>query len=87
MQGACIFRYDNPVLIMYKEIEKNKVLFLVYTNYEAKYNYITSKELTNLIPLDAHHILTTLPYYQELHLTLRFWKILAFNVLNKYNIF
>ena len=87
MQGACVFRYDYPGLIMYKEIEKNCVLFVIYTNYTLKYNYITCKQLTNLIPVDSIHILTKLPYYNELHLTLRFWKIMAYNKLkNKINL-
>lgn len=85
MQGACVFSYEYPVLIMYKEIDKNCVLFVIYTNYTLKYNYITCKQLTNLIPLDAIHILTKLPYYNELHLTLRFWKIIAYNKLKNYN--
>ena len=85
MQGACVFRYNSPSLIMYKEIEKNHVLFVIYTNYTLKYNYITCKQLTNLIPLDAVHILTKLPYYNELHLTLRFWKIMAYNKLKNYS--
>lgn len=81
MQGGCIFTDNCPVLIMYKEIEKNRVLFVIYTNYTLKYSYITCKQLTNLIPVDAIHILTKLPYYNELHLTLRFWKIMAYNKL------
>jgi len=85
MQGACVFRYDYPVLIMYKEIEKNRILFVIYTNNTLLYNYITCKQLTNLIPVDSIHILTKLPYYNELHLTLRFWKIMALNKLNNYN--
>ena len=85
MQGACIIKRNNPVLLMYKEIEKNKVLFVVYTNNTLKYNYISSKQLTNLIPVDAVHILTKLPYYNEIHLTLRFWKIMVLNKLNNYN--
>ena len=32
MEGACVVRIDNPILIMYKEIDKNCVLFVVYTN-------------------------------------------------------
>jgi hypothetical protein len=52
---------------------------------QLKYNYITCKQLTNLIPVDSIHILTKLPYYNELHLTLRFWKIMALNKLNNYN--
>jgi hypothetical protein len=70
---------------MYKEIEKNRVLFVLYTNNTLKYNYITCKQLTNSIPVDSIHILTKLPYYNELHLTLRFWKIMALNKLNNYN--
>lgn len=85
MQGACVFSYEYPVLIMYKEIEKNRVLFVIYTNYTLKYNYITCKQLTNLIPIDAVHILTKLPYYNALDLTLRFWKIMAYNKLKNYS--
>lgn len=86
MQGACIVKYENPVLIMYKEIEKNLVLFVIYYNNTVKYNYISCKDLTNIIPVDAHHILTKLPYYGELELTLRFWKIIAYTRLKNKNI-
>lgn len=85
MEGACVFVRITPFLIMYKEIEKNRVLFVIYNNNILKYNYITSKQLTNLIPRDAVHILTKLPYYNELHLTLRFWKIMAYNKLKNYS--
>ena len=85
MEGACVFVRMTPFLIMYKEIEKNRVLFVIYNNNILKYNYITSKQLTNLIPVDAIHILTKLPYYNELDLTLRFWKIMAYNKLKNYN--
>ena len=85
MEGACVFVRMTPFLIMYKEIEKNRVLFVIYNNNILKYNYITSKQLTNLIPRDAVHILTKLPYYNELHLTLRFWKIMAYNKLKNYS--
>ena len=40
MQGACIVKYENPVLIMYKEIQKNRALFVIYYNNIVKYNYI-----------------------------------------------
>ncbi len=79
MQGACIYYYKGPVLIMYKEIENNKVLFVIYYNKTLKYNYITNRQLTKLIPIQSIHILTKLPYYNNLDLTLRFWKILVEN--------
>ena len=84
MEGACIFMRESPFLVMYKEITKNRVLFVIYNNCQLKYNYITSKELTKLLPKDAVHILTKLPYYYELHLTLRFWKIMVLNKLKHY---
>ena len=83
MQGACIVTYENPVLIMYKEIEKNRVLFVIYYNNTVKYNYISCKDLTNLIPVEAVHILTKLSYYGELELTLKFWKIQVYTRLKK----
>ena len=30
MEGACVFVRITPFLIMYKEIEKNRVLFVIY---------------------------------------------------------
>ena len=86
MEGACVFVRTTPFLIMYKEIEKNRVLFVIYNNNMLKYNYITTKQLTNLLPRDAVHILTKLPYYNELHLTLRFWKIMAYNKFKNYGL-
>ena len=85
MEGVCIFYYKGPVLIMYKEIEKNKVLLVIYYNRSLKYTYITNRQLTNLIPRESVHILTKLPYYNNLDLTLRFWKILIYNKLIRFH--
>lgn len=87
MQGVAIFRDNNnvPVIFMYKEINKNKILLVIYYNRNLKYNYVDCKMITKLIPSDAIHIITSLPYYNDINLTLRFWKIMIYNRLKNYN--
>ena len=81
MEGACIITYDSPILIIYKEISKNNILLVIYCDKQLKYTNITCKQLTNIIPVDAIHILTKLPYYNDLNITLKFWKIKVYNKL------
>ena len=64
MEGACVYvdQSQNSVLVMYKEVKKNKVLHLTYSNGTSHYQFITTKLLTQLLPHDCVHILYSLPY-------------------------
>ncbi len=65
---------------MYKKVEKNKVLHLNYSNGNSYYQFITTKLLTQLIPLDCVHILYSLPYLPDsLETTLDNWISIGIN--------
>ena len=91
MEGACVYFNKNyhSVLVMYKEIEKNKVLYFTYSNGVCYYKFITSKLLTQLLPHNCVHILYYLPYLPaSLETTLNNWISIAIyrlNMLNKEN--
>lgn len=88
MEGACVYvdQKKNPVLVMYKEVEKNKVLHLSYSNGTSHYQFITSKLLTQLLPHDSVHILYSLPYLSDsLETTLNNWISIGINKLNTLN--
>ncbi len=87
MEGACVYNnYNNQVILfMYKEYNKNKIFLLVYKNYKLYYQYTTNKILTNILPRDAVHILTNLPFYiNNLSYTINIWRELALHALNNY---
>ena len=88
MEGACVYinNLNQSTLIMYKEFENNKVFYLSYCNNNLNFTYITTKELTNILPKDCIHILTRL-YIDcySLENTLNIWKNLALNALLKYD--
>ena len=88
MEGACVYvdQRQNSVLVMYKEVEKNKVLHLTYSNGISHYQFITGKLLTQLLPHDCFHILYSLPYLPEsLETTLNNWISIVINKLNILN--
>ena len=88
MEGACVYvdQKKNPVLVMYKEVEKNKVLHLSYSNGTSHYQFITSRLLTQLLPHDCVHILYSLPYLSDsLETTLNNWISIGINKLNTLN--
>lgn len=93
MEGACVYinKYDKPVLVMYKEIRElkeinNNVIFIVrYSEKTLDYGYINDKNLTVVLPTNCIHILTCLPYLDDIYETLNIWKILAVCRLNSLN--
>jgi len=88
MEGACVYfnKNNHSVLVMYKEIEKNKVLYFSYSNGVCYYKFITSKLLTQLLPDNCVHILYCLPYLpSSLETTLNNWVSIAINRLNMLN--
>ena len=63
MEGAYVYNNNNySVLVMYKEISIDSILFVIYSNYELKYAYISAKNFIKIKPSECIHILTVLPY-------------------------
>jgi hypothetical protein len=89
MEGACIYinSLNESTLLIYKEYSNNKVFLLYYVNYKLYYSFITTKMLTNIIPVDCIHILTKLPFYQNLEKTIEIWRLLVLNELKNNNNF
>lgn len=86
MEGVCIYLENNiPIISMYKSIYCNKVLHVIYHDKKLNYCIITTKELTNILPRNAIHILTKLPYCKTLNDTLSSWRIIVLNKLLKIN--
>lgn len=89
MEGACVFVDENnfSTLLMYKEI-KNKLIFCVKYNFlEFKVTYINIFDFFSLIPDNSIHILSKLPYINDIDSTLDVWKNMALNKLNFLNRF
>lgn len=90
MEGACIYinSLNESTLLIYKEYSNNEVFLVYYVNYNLYYSFITSKMLTNIIPSDCIHILTSLPfYYNNLEKTIEIWRILVLHKLKNKNNF
>ena len=87
MEGACVYNDScyNPVLVMYKEFEKNKVLYFIYTSQNSYHQIIETKVLTQILPNNCIHILTYLPYFDDLIYTLNTWVSIATNRLKLLN--
>ena len=83
MQGAAIYRNDNnePTILMYKEYFTNLVFFVMFCNKKLSYQFITTKQLTEIIPRDCIHILTALPFNKNINITLKLWNLLIKNRL------
>lgn len=88
MEGACVYinNFNIPTLIMYKEYSNNKVLYVTYNKFTFDFFYISTKQLTNIIPKDSLHILTCLPIdNNSLQNTLNMWKNLALDAILNYH--
>lgn len=71
---------------MYKEYSNNKVLYVTYNKFTFDFFYISTKQLTNIIPKDSLHILTCLPIdNNSLQNTLNMWKNLALDAILNYH--
>ena len=75
MEGACVYNDScyNPVLVMYKEFEKNKVLYFIDTSQNSYHQIIETKVLTQIY--NNLFFLTYLPYFDDLIYT----KYMGFN--------
>lgn len=77
MQGACVYlsTCNNPTIIMYKELitEPGKVITVFYRNKKVIYKLISTKLLTNIIPINSIDILTKLPYYNDINFMINTW--------------
>ena len=69
MQGACVYTsiHNIPTIIMYKELifEPGKVIIVLYRNKYLLYKIISTKLLTNIIPINSIDIFirTNQPFY------------------------
>ena len=93
MQGACLYTINENnvyynILFIYKEYSEypGKVLVYIY-----KYNdkhiikkkiHITTKQLSQTIPIDAEHILTHMKYNRDDDIMIELWKKQIYNKLN-----
>lgn len=94
MEGACIYTINEDniyydILFMYKEYSEypGKVLACIY-----KYNnklvikrkkHITTRKLSESIPIDAEHILTRMKYNRDDDTMIELWKKQIYNKLIK----
>jgi|TARA_Y100000389_G_scaffold200997_1_gene242667 hypothetical protein len=94
MEGACIYSINEnniyyDILFMYKEYSEypGKVLVYIY-----KYNnkvvikekkHITTRKLSESIPIDAEHILTHMKYNRDDDIMIELWKKQIYNKLIK----
>ena len=78
MEGAAVYinSLNKSTLIMYKEFY-NKILIIVYTENQLYKSIINNRDFTHIIPKDCVHILTKLPYDNDLYSLLRKWKIVV----------
>ena len=93
LQGACVYRSEirGPVLIMYKETYNypGQVLVIIYNKNKCLYKFRTStRKLTEMIPIEAKHILFKLPYDENENIMIEKWRIKVLKELknNKENL-
>ena len=87
MEGACVFVDENNLstLLMYKEIKDKIILYVKYNFLTFNVSYINIFDFLLMIPDNNIHILTSLPYINDIELTLDVWKNMALNKLNNLN--
>lgn len=92
MEGACIYtisenKIDYNILLMYKEYSEfpGKVLIYLYKynncTIKQRKQYITTKILSQIIPIDAKHILTKMKYNINDNIMIELWKDQVYNKL------
>ena len=89
MEGACVYIDSNnfSTLLMYKEIKPRLILYVKYNFLEFKVKYINIFDFFSLIPENNIHILSSLPYINDIQLTIDVWRNMALNKLNFLNRF
>ena len=83
MEGVAVYRnfLDEPTIIMYKEYSNNNIFFAIYCNKKLQYQFISTKFLTEIIPKECIHILTSLPFNRDIKIMLNIWFLLIKNRL------
>ena len=83
MEGVAVYTnyLNEPTLIMYKEYSNNNVFFATFYNKKLQYQFITTKCLTEIIPKECNHILTSLPFNRNIDVMLDLWFIIIKNRL------
>ena len=89
MEGACVYKdnYNFSNLLMYKELNNNKIFYVKYNVIEFNINYINIYDFIKIFPSDSKHIINSLPYYSYIELTLDVWRKMALKrliFLNKF---
>jgi len=89
MEGACVYidNYNLSTLLMYKELKNNIIFYVKYNFIEFNINYINIYDFFKIFPNNPIHIISALPYYDYIELTLDVWKNIALNRLNFLNKF
>ena len=87
MEGACVFIDENnfSTLLMYKEIKNCKIFFVKYNFIEFKIDYLDMFDFCLLLPCDCIHILSKLPYLDNIELTIDVWRNMDLNKLEYLN--
>lgn len=89
MEGACVYinNKNYPEIAMYKELLNYDVLLCIYSNCTVRVGYITTKTLTDILPISAIHILTYMPLSSNHSETIKIWRTLVLDRLNRLNRF
>lgn len=89
MEGGYIYldNYNLSTLLLYKELKNNVIFYVKYNFIEFNINYINIYDFFKIFPNNSIHIISTLPYYDYIELTLDVWKNIALNRLNFLNKF
>tara|TARA_B100000424_G_C22883752_1_gene470264 strand:+ start:701 stop:1009 length:309 start_codon:yes stop_codon:yes gene_type:complete len=87
MEGALVYIDENNLstLLMYKEITSKKIFYVKYNFLEFKINYMDLFDFVKIIPANNIHILSSLPYINDININLNLWKTIALNKLNTLN--
>lgn len=87
MEGACVYIDNNnfSTLFMYKEIKDKLILYVKYNFITFDIKYISIFDFFYILPDNNIHILSSLPYINDLNLTLDVWRNMALNKLNSLN--
>ena len=87
MEGACVYIDNNnfSTLLMYKEIKDKLILYVKYNFITFDIKYISIYDFFYILLDNNIHILSSLPYINDLNLTLDVWRNMALNKLNFLN--
>ena len=84
MEGVAIYINKNnfSTIIAYKEYSKNCIFFATFFNKKLYYQFITYRQLSEIIPKNCIHIMNFLPFNRDIYIMLDLWKIQIKSKLN-----